>query len=88
VPETHLASHRAGRGFDSLDSPQKSTVSIRSSREKPQDAYIAIQYRDHWFWIDDGDLQTKRAITAIMFFFTLSDSGSSDRLPLITIPAQ
>jgi len=27
-------------------------------------------------------------MTAIMFFFTLADTGSNDKLPLITIPAQ
>jgi hypothetical protein len=27
-------------------------------------------------------------MTAVMFFFTLADTGSSDKLPLITIPAQ
>ena len=35
-----------------------------------------------------GDRQTKRALTAVMFFFTLSDTGSPEKLPLITIPAQ
>ncbi len=32
--------------------------------------------------------QTKRAMTAIMFFFTLADTGGNEKLPLITIPAQ
>lgn len=50
--------------------------------------FCGSTYRDHWFWIDDDDLLTKRALTAVMFFFTLAESGSSDKLPLITIPAQ
>jgi hypothetical protein len=25
-----------------------------------------VHYRDHWFWIDDSDWQTKRALTAVM----------------------
>ncbi len=40
------------------------------------------------FWIDDRDWRSKRALTAIMFFLTLADTGSNDKLPLITIPAQ
>ncbi|MCJ7441640.1 MAG: hypothetical protein MUO25_08680 [Thermoanaerobaculaceae bacterium] len=61
---------------------------IHSGREKPADAYAAVQYLDHWFWVDDGDWKTKRALTAVMFFFTLADTGVAERLPLITIPAQ
>jgi hypothetical protein len=48
----------------------------------------AVRYRDYWFSVDDGDLKTKRAMTAVMFFFTLADTGGNERLPLITIPAQ
>jgi hypothetical protein len=61
---------------------------VHSGKEKPADAYAAVQYRDHWFWVDDGDWKTKRALTAVMFFFTLADTGVAERLPLITIPAQ
>jgi hypothetical protein len=45
--------------------------------------------RGYWFWIDDDDdRKTKRAMTAITCFFTLSETGGDERLPLITIPAQ
>ena len=39
-------------------------------------------------WVDDRDWRTKRALTAVMFFFTLAETGSPEKLPLITIPAQ
>ena len=38
--------------------------------------------------IDDRDWRTKRALTAVMFFFTLAETGDPGKLPLITIPAQ
>jgi len=38
--------------------------------------------------VDNGDLRTKRALTVVMFLFTLADTGSPEKLPLITIPAQ
>jgi hypothetical protein len=63
-------------------------VRIHSGREKPADAFVAVQYRKHWFWIDNCDWQTKRALMAIIFFFTLAETGGSEKLPLITIPAQ
>jgi hypothetical protein len=56
--------------------------------QKPAGAFAAVRYRDHWFWVENGDRQTKRALTVVMFFFTLAETGASDKLPLITIPAQ
>ena len=47
-----------------------------------------MHYHDYWFWVDEGDFQTKRALTAVMFFFTLADTGGSGKLPVVTIPAQ
>jgi hypothetical protein len=89
VPEAHLKDHSAvpalaGNGQEN----RQDTVRIHSGKSKPTSAFAAVYYRDHWFWIDNGDLRTKRALTAIMFFFTLAETGEAERLPLITIPAQ
>ena len=63
-------------------------VRIHSGTQEPANAYAAVRYRDHWFWIDNSDWQTKRALTAVMFFFTLAGTGTGENLPLVTIPAQ
>jgi len=90
VPEAHLKDHSALPAFknSALEGRQEKVVRIHSGKEKPVNAYAAVRYRDHWFWIDEGDWQTKRALTAVMFFFTLAETGAPERLPLITIPAQ
>ena len=89
VPEAHLKDHSATPSFESVDAnDRKDTVRIHSGKDRPATAFTAVNYRDHWFWIDEGDLQTKRALTAVMFFFTLSEGGGEEQLPLITIPAQ
>jgi len=89
VPEPHLKEHSAwsGSGAASADGRQQA-VRIKSSKEKPANTYAAVRYRDYWFSVDNRDLQSKRALTAVMFFFTLSESGGNEKLPLITIPAQ
>lgn len=89
VPEVHLKNHSTLPAFENA-SPEsrRGGVRIRSSKDKPTSSFAAIHYRDHWFWIDDADWRTKRALTAIIFFFTLAETGDSGRLPLITIPAQ
>lgn len=53
---------------------------------RPTDAFVAIEYRKHWFWVDDRDWASKRTLSTMLFLFTLSDSGGPDRTPLLTIP--
>ena len=90
VPAEDIKEGRATPGL--ADSAQvleeQRLVCIHSSKEKPGDAYVAVHYRNHWFWIDDRDLKTKRSFAFMMILFTLSDSGEQEHLPLITIPAQ
>jgi len=90
VPPEHLSQGRATPGYDAKTAvPEKlRLVRIQSGKRKPADAYVAVEYRDHWFWIDDCDLQTKRAFAFMMMLFTLPDTGEKESLPLITIPAQ
>jgi hypothetical protein len=89
LPEAHLKDHSAVPSpDDSSAKDQRNNVRIHSGKNKPASAYAAVHYRDHWFWVDDGDWQTKRALTAIMFFFTLAETGENAKLPLVTIPAQ
>jgi len=89
VPEAHLKDRSAwpSPGNAAPESGQQS-VRIHSGKQKPADAFAAVRYRDYWFWVENGDRQTKRALTVVMFFFTLAESGNPERVPLITIPAQ
>jgi hypothetical protein len=89
VPEAHRKDHSAVSAFENVPSESRQDrVRIHSGKDKPAAAFAAVHYRNHWFWIDDSDWQTKRALTAVMFFFTLAETGASEKLPLITIPAQ
>jgi hypothetical protein len=90
VPAPHLKDRSAWPSGDSASTTDSARqfVRIRSGKEKPSGAFAAVRYHDYWFWVDNGDLQSKRALTVVMFFFTLSDTGTNEKLPLITIPAQ
>jgi hypothetical protein len=89
VPEKDLKEQRAMPTLQTTNSVGKSDpVRIRCSKEKPTDAFAAVNYRSQWFWVDDRDWRSKRAFTAIMFLFTMADTGAEERLPLVTIPAQ
>jgi hypothetical protein len=90
VPPEDLAQTRAVPGWESATDEPGATrlVNIRSSRSRPTEAFVAIDYRSHWFWIDDSDLKTKRVFAFMMMLFTLAETGERENLPLITIPAQ
>jgi hypothetical protein len=89
VPEAHVKDHSATPALEHLAAESRADiVRIHSGKDKPAHAFAAVRYRDHWFWIEEGDFQTKRALTAVMFFFTLAETGDTGKLPLITIPAQ
>jgi hypothetical protein len=90
VPPEHLAQHRATPGWESVTAGENGIkmLEIHSSKSASPDAFVSVHYRDHWFWIDDSDLRSKRVFAFMMLLFTLADSGEKEPLPLITIPAQ
>ena len=71
-----------GKEFDVLP-----LIQIHSSQAKPDDAYLAVPYRNNWFWIDDRDPRSKGMLTFMMIFFSLAETGSPIQAPLVTIPA-
>ena len=89
VPEDDLRRGRATPGSRPTGMADVSEmVRVRSSAAEPQDPFVAVRYRDNWFWVDDADLPTKRVFTFIMLAFTLLESGRGDNPLQVTIPAQ
>jgi hypothetical protein len=62
-------------------------ISIHSTAERSADAFIAVPYRNHWFWIDDRDLRSKSLFSFLMFIFSLTETGGKEGAPIITVPA-
>jgi len=85
VPEDDVASSRATPGLAAGDDAPR-LVRVLSGESQPADAAVAVQYRGHWFWIDDRDLVSKRALTFLMMLFTMSDTGGPGETPSLTIP--
>jgi hypothetical protein len=85
VPESDV---KEGRAVPSLPSSDRDPVKIKCSKGKPADAFAAVHYHDQWFWVDDRDWRSKRALSTIMFLFTMIEGTGDERLPVLTIPAQ
>jgi len=91
VPELDVVQKRVGPTLRdaSIDgAPAALHVHIRSSPQRPQDAFAAVPYRDHWFWIDDRDLLSKRTFSFLMFAFTLVEAGEARPAPMLSLPVR
>jgi hypothetical protein len=69
---------RAGRG-----------LKIAYAADQPEDAYVAAQYRDGWFYIDRRDLTTKRYFKILGSLWSAAMSESLDdgtAAPVLTVP--
>ena len=89
VPAAHVEERRVGPTH--VEEAVKSgkilpLVRIHSSSEKHKDAFVSIQYRDTYFWIDDRDLMSKKIFSFLMFLFTLMETGEKGTAPIVTVP--
>ncbi len=65
----------------------KQLIQVKSGADKPDNAFTAVKYEDHWFWIDKRDLRSKRTFAFLMILMSLTETGGKEGLPLVTIPA-
>jgi len=61
---------------------------VHSSDSQPKDAHVAVQYRDGWFYIDDRDHESKAAFNFLMLLFSLTETGTAQAAPILTVPAR
>lgn len=88
VPEEHVAERRVNptnREQSEAELQLVKLIGIHSGLERPEEAFISILYREHWFWIDDRDFASKRAFTFLTLFFELAQSDLIPTAPLVTI---
>lgn len=59
---------------------------IQWSQERPVNAAVAIPYRDHWFYIEDSDLDSKSTFSLLGQLYALQSGDVRSAAPLLTIP--
>lgn len=58
---------------------------VKSQVEPPVDAFVRVQYRDHWFYIADNDLDSKSTFGLLTYLFSLQAAGAGGKSPLLTV---
>jgi hypothetical protein len=84
VPQEHIDEGRTRETF--VDTGLGGSLfQVRAAEEQPEDAYVAVQNRGYWFYIDDRDMVSKRTFGVLQILLSLTDAGESARGPVISI---
>jgi len=89
VPDEHVAEGRTYETFiDQMDVSAEfgPLITIGSDRSKPDDEFVAVRYRDYWFWVNDRDYESKVMFSFVMLLFSFTESEKA-YAPVVTIPA-
>jgi hypothetical protein len=62
-------------------------IRIHSKSGRPDDSFVRVHYRDHWFYVKDTDNNSKRTLLLLNYLFSLQAAGSGGQSPLLTLPA-
>ena len=74
----------AGQPFD-WQQLTAGLIRVRSGGSASQ-AYVAVQYRGHWFYIDDADLDSKSTFALLHQVLALQSGGAPSATPILTLP--
>lgn len=73
-------------GTDDLGPIIKKLISIKSSSYYPKNAYLAVKYKNFWFYIEDNDINSKRTFSLLLSLYNLQAGGVKQMMPILTIP--
>ncbi|MGD8875815.1 MAG: hypothetical protein PVH38_11760 [Gammaproteobacteria bacterium] len=92
VPEKDVAAGRvtvtrdaAGQPFD-WQRVTEGILTIKSSTIPPDNASVAINYRNSWFYIDDSDLESKSTFSLLGQVYQLQAGNAKSVVPVLTLP--
>ena len=88
VPPEHIAEQRTYPPIQETESrvqPLPPLIRIHADKSQPADAFVAVKYRNYWYWIDDRDFRSKGIFTFLMIIMTLAEKGENVQAPVVTI---
>jgi hypothetical protein len=59
---------------------------MHSSKNRPENVFAAVRFRDHWYYIDHADITSKRALSLIIVLFRLQAPTPSGVAPILALP--
>lgn len=93
APEEHVKAglvtitrNADGTPFPWSHTPAGSRFTIHSSDTRPTNAFIQVPYRNHWYYLEDSDLESKSSFMLMTQVFRLQAGTVNSVPPVLTIP--
>lgn len=88
VPEADVDAHRvmATPAYLLKVIQERGPMRIRVQKERPEDPFAAVRYRNRWFYIDATDHLSKRTFGTIQLLFELLAPSGVSTAPLLSLP--
>lgn len=63
-------------------------IRIRYSSGRPESAFLAVRYREGWYYIEDHDLATKRyfRLLSVLWNVAIGEGAATSNAPVLTVP--
>ena len=90
VPEAHMQEKFVEQDTEAANIENNDffiPLNVHSSEKKPDDAFVAVKYQGHWFYIELTDHISKQAFSMLTYLYMLQAPLAPGGMPLITIPA-
>lgn len=92
VPQSHTEAGLVRQSFDDdgnrFDWREMSEglFHVKVSRKRPETAAVRVKYRNHWFYLDETDLESKSTFNLLLELFNLEiRAGGGGQIPLLAI---
>ena len=59
---------------------------MRSSKNRPENAFASVRFKDFWYYIENTDITSKRALSLIIVLFRLQAPTPAGAAPILTLP--
>ena len=59
---------------------------MRSSKNRPENAFASVRFKDYWYYIENNDITSKRALSLIIVLFRLQAPTPAGAAPILTLP--
>ncbi|MHC4428033.1 MAG: hypothetical protein ACYS0D_05440 [Planctomycetota bacterium] len=87
IPAVHIEKERAESIVPATGEDRSfRLLHVRSQPDPPQDAFVAVRFQDHWFYIAHSDHESKQAFSLITYLYQMQAPQAPTAGPLLTVP--
>jgi hypothetical protein len=77
-----------GNTFNWSETPAGKLLTVKSSKSRPDNAFLTVAYKDYWYYIADDDLKSKSTFMLLNQLFNYQSGHSVSQGPVLTIPVK